>query len=148
MRRLILIGRSEAGKTTLIQALRKESITYRKTQYVDYTDFIIDTPGEYTESKTLGGALAVYSYEADVIGLILSATEPYSLYPPCIVGMATRPVIGIVTKCDHENANKAQAKKWLELAGCKKVFFTSSYNNDGIQEIRNFLEGDEDVRLL
>ena len=66
MKKLILIGRSESGKSTLIQALRGETIHYHKTQYVGYGDFIIDTPGEYAEDKHLGGALAVYSYEADV----------------------------------------------------------------------------------
>ncbi len=139
MRKLILIGRSEAGKSTLIQALRGEEIRYMKTQAVDYSDIIIDTPGEYAEAKHLGGALAVYSYEADVVGLLLSATEPYSLFPPCIVGMATRPVIGIVSKCDHPYANPERAKLWLELAGCEEVFFTSSYQHDGIDDILLYL---------
>lgn len=143
MKKLILIGRSESGKSTLIQALRGETIHYHKTQYVGYGDFIIDTPGEYAEDKHLGGALAVYSYEADVIGLVLSATEPYSLFPPCIVGMATRPVIGIVTKCDHPFADSAQAERWLKLAGCEKVFFTSSYDHKGIDAILDYLKGEE-----
>lgn len=143
MKKLILIGRSESGKSTLIQALRGETIHYHKTQYVGYGDFIIDTPGEYAEDKHLGGALAVYSYEADVIGLVLSATEPYSLFPPCIVGMATRPVIGIVTKCDHPFADTAQAERWLRLAGCERVFFTSSYDHKGIDAILDYLKGKE-----
>lgn len=139
MRKLILIGRSESGKSTLIQALRHEEINYRKTQYVDFTEAIIDTPGEYAEDRMLGGALAIYSYEADVVGLVVSATEPYCLFPPNIVGMATRPVIGIVTKCDSKFADPEQSKRWLLLCGCEKVFFTSSYNNDGIQEILDYL---------
>ena len=143
MRKLILIGRSEAGKSTLIQALRNEDIQYHKTQSVDYMGSIIDTPGEYAETSRLGGALAVFSYEADVIGLLLSAIEPYSLFPPCIVGMATRPVIGIVSKCDHPYANPERAKLWLELAGCKRIFFTSSYNHNGIDEIIKYLDSDE-----
>lgn len=143
MRKLILIGRSEAGKSTLIQALRNEDIRYHKTQSVDYTGSIIDTPGEYAETSRLGGALAVFSYEADVIGLLLSAIEPYSLFPPCIVGMATRPVIGVVSKCDHPYANPERAKLWLELAGCKRVFFTSSYTHNGMDEIIKYLDSDE-----
>ena len=143
MRKLILIGRSEAGKSKLIQALRNEDIRYHKTQSVDYTGSIIDTPGEYAETSRLGGALAVFSYEADVIGLLLSAIEPYSLFPPCIVGMATRPVIGIVSKCDHPYANPERAKLWLELAGCKRIFFTSSYTHNGMDEIIKYLDSDE-----
>ncbi len=139
MKKLILLGRSESGKSTLIQALRHEELHYHKTQYVDFTESIIDTPGEYAEDKMLGGALAIYSYESDVVGLVISATEPYCLFPPNICGMATRPVIGIVTKCDHKYADKEQARRWLELCGCDKVFFTSSYKHDGVEEIINYL---------
>ena len=90
MRKIIFIGRSEAGKTSLTQAMKGEHITYHKTQYVNNYDVIIDTPGEYAETKTLGGALAVYSYEADVVGLLLSAIEPYSLYPPNVTTLCNR----------------------------------------------------------
>ena len=98
MKKIVLMGRSECGKTTLTQALRGEKIEYHKTQYVNNFDVVIDTPGEYAQTKSLGYALALYSYEADVVGLLLSATEPYSLYPPNITPMANREVIGIVTK--------------------------------------------------
>ena len=45
MRKIILIGRSGVGKTTLTQALKNEKIEYHKTQYVNHFDVIIDTPG-------------------------------------------------------------------------------------------------------
>lgn len=139
MKRLILMGRSESGKSTLIAAIKDGDLSYHKTQYVLFSDNIIDTPGEYAETKTLGGALAVYSYESDVIGLVASATEHYTLFPPNIVGLATRPVIGIVTKCDHENARPDMAQMWLEEAGCETIFFTSSYTGKGVKELLDFL---------
>ena len=139
MRKLILIGRSESGKSTLIQALRHEKIHYHKTQYIDYSESVIDTPGEYVEDRQFGGALAVYACEADIVGLLCSATEPFSLFPPNIVGMSTRPVVGIVTKCDHPDAVPVRASEWLKLAGCKRIFLTSSYKNEGIQEILDYL---------
>ena len=112
MRKIIFIGRSEAGKTSLTQAMKGEHITYHKTQYVNNYDVIIDTPGEYAETKTLGGALAVYSYEADVVGLLLSAIEPYSLYPPNVTTLCNREVIGIVTKIEcATGGGMAQARR-------------------------------------
>ena len=54
MRKLVLMGRSEAGKTTLTQALKGEEIRYYKTQYVQYYESFIDTPGEYAQSHRLG----------------------------------------------------------------------------------------------
>lgn len=145
MKKLILIGRSESGKTTLIQALRGEKIHYNKTQYVNNFDVLIDTPGEYCQTHSLGAALAMYTFEAQVVGLLISATEPYSLFPPCCAVTANRPVIGIVTKTDHKKANPKRAEKWLRLAGCEKVFFTSSYDDKGIAQILEYLKEDGDV---
>ncbi len=140
MKRLILMGRSESGKSTLISVLRDGDLSYHKTQYVLFSDSIIDTPGEYAETKMLGGALAVYSYESDLVGLVASATEHYTLFPPCIVGMSNRPVIGIVTKCDHKDARPDMAQMWLSECGCEKIFFTSAYTGEGVKELFDFLQ--------
>ena len=139
------MGRSECGKTTLRQALKGDTIQYHKTQYINHYDVVIDTPGEYAETNTLGRALALYSFEADVVGLLINATEPYSLYPPCVVALSTRPVIGIVTQIDAPEANVAQAEQWLRLAGCEDIFFVSSYTGEGIWEILEYLREPGDV---
>ena len=139
MKKMILVGRSESGKTTLTQALRGNKIQYHKTQYINYHDIIIDTPGEYAENKELARALALYSYEADVVGLLISSTEQYSLYGPCITAQANREVIGIVTQIDRPDARVDMAKDWLTLAGCKKIFFVSAKTGEGIAELLEFL---------
>ena len=139
MKKIILMGRSESGKTTLTQALKGEEIAYHKTQYVNYNEAIIDTPGEYMQTASLGHALALYAYEADVVGLLLSATESYSLYPPCITCMVNREVIGIITKIDAPTANSKRAAEWLRLAGCKNIFYVNSKKREGIKEILNYL---------
>lgn len=145
MKKIILMGRSECGKTTLRQALKGKTVRYQKTQYVNHYDVVIDTPGEYAENKFLGRALALYSYEADVVGLLVSATEEYCLFPPCVTAASTRPVIGIVTQVDHENANASRAESWLRLAGCEDVFFVSSYTGEGIWRILEYLSEEGDI---
>lgn len=140
MKKLILMGTSGSGKTTLIEALRGEELVYRKTQYIDYSEDIMDTPGEYTEGNDLGGALAVYSYEADVVGLVLCATDDFCIFPPACAPVANRPVIGIVTKCDAPDANPELAKMRLELCGCNPIFFTSSKQKLGIEELLEYLK--------
>ena len=111
MRKIMFIGRSEAGKTTLTQAMKGNTITYHKTQYVNHYDVIIDTPGEYLQSKNLISALAVFTAEADVIGLLMDATEPFSLYSPNLTPVCNREVVGVVTKIDHWAAQPAQAQQ-------------------------------------
>lgn len=137
MKKIILIGRSGVGKTTLKQALRKEKIEYKKTQYIDWNSWIIDTPGEYVENKNLSCALGLYAYEADVVGLLLSADDSFSVYSPNMTGLVNREVIGIVTKSDLDNPIKA--KEWLKLAGCERIFVVNSINGDGIEQLINYL---------
>ena len=143
MKKIILIGRSGAGKTTLTQALKGEEIKYHKTQYVNYFECIIDTPGEYAQTHELGYALALYSYEADVVGLLLSATEPYSLYPPNITCMVNREVVGIVPQINEPKADPERAARWLRLSGCKKIFYVDSTVGTGVPDILSYLREEE-----
>ncbi len=139
MKKIIFVGRSECGKTTLTQALKGQQLHYHKTQYVNNNELMIDTPGEYIQTKNLGGALALYAYESDIVGLLISATEPFSLYPPNITGMVNREVIGVVTQIDQPDANADRAERWLKLCGCKKIFRISSVTGEGIDELRTYL---------
>ena len=143
MKKIILIGRSGAGKTTLTQAMKGEEIKYHKTQYVNYFECIIDTPGEYAQTHELGYALALYSYEADVVGILLSATEPYSLYPPNITCMVNREVVGIVTQINEPKADPERAARWLRLSGCKKIFYVDSTVGTGVPDILSYLREEE-----
>ena len=145
MKKIILMGRSGAGKTTLTQALQGEKITYKKTQYINHYDVIIDTPGEYLQTGTLGRALALYSYEADVVGLLASSTEPFSLYPPNITCMVNRDVIGIVTKIDQDDGDVTLATIWLQNAGCKRIFYVNSKTGEGVSDILEYLREPGDV---
>jgi len=140
MKKIILVGRSGSGKTTLSQALSGDDLFYDKTQYIKQTDSFIDTPGEYAETKMFGGALAIYSYESDIIGLVQNACEPFTLFPPNVVAMANRPVIGIITQIDCTGARVDQAELWLKNAGCELIFKISSKTRDGLDELMQFLE--------
>ncbi len=142
MKKIMLFGRVAAGKTTLTQALRGEEIKYYKTQYVNYLDTVIDTPGEYTERRETSGALALYAYESDIVGLVLSANEPYSIFSPCLTSMVNREAIGIVTGIDKPDANVERVTNWLRLAGCKKIFPVSSITGEGIAELAAYLKED------
>ena len=145
MKKLILVGRSEAGKTTLSQALKGEQIHYHKTQYVNRFDVIIDTPGEYIQSKNLAAGLAMYTFEADVVGLLMSAIEPYSLLSPACTPVCNREVIGIVTKINHPNARTDMAEMWLRLCGCRDIFFVDSKTGEGVWQILEYLREPGDV---
>ena len=147
MKRIILMGRSESGKTTLKQALSGEKVHYYKTQYIHYNDVLIDTPGEYAQTHHLGYALALYAYEADVVGLLVAATEPYTLFPPNITCMVNREVIGIVTKINDPKANLPLAELWLRNAGCRDIFFVDSATGEGVYKLLEHLNGGDTTEI-
>lgn len=142
MKKLMLVGRVAAGKTSLVQALRGEARHYHKTQAIEHGAALIDTPGEYIETKQLGGALALYAYEADVVGLVLSATEPYSPFSPNITSLVNREVVGIVSGIDKPRARPERVAKWLRLSGCRRIFFVSAVTGEGIPELIAYLNQD------
>ncbi|MBE7053534.1 MAG: ethanolamine utilization protein EutP [Ruminococcaceae bacterium] len=139
MRKIIFIGKSGAGKTTLTQKIKDEPMHYHKTQYINYHDIVIDTPGEYAENASLASALALYSYEADVVGLMISALDDFSLFPPNITCLVNREVIGIVTHIESNGAYPERAERWLRLSGCKKVFHLDSKSGKGVKKLVDYL---------
>ena len=138
MKKTLLVGRHGVGKTTLKQRLTGQEIKYEKTQYMQYGQWLIDSPGEYAEVHGLNAALAIYSYEADVVAMLIAADDDYSLFPPNAASMINRDVIGIVTKIGKCPPEKAEG--WLRLSGCKRVFKIDSHTGEGVQELLEYLK--------
>lgn len=97
---------------------------------------MIDTPGEYLERANMRGALMVTSVEADLILLVQDATEQGSMFPPAYTSMFAKPSIGIVTKSDLATSEQiVQAKKYLNMAGVKDIYVTSSVAGHGFADL-------------
>lgn len=142
MKKIFLMGRSEAGKTSLTQALKGEDLHYVKTQYTTTEKNTIDSPGEYAESKRCGVGLACFSFEADVIAMVQAADEPFSLFCPSSRSFIARPYIGVITKIDSPYANIPMVRQWLEDAGCERIFEVNNTTREGIAELLEYLDDD------
>ncbi|QHI71143.1 EutP/PduV family microcompartment system protein [Aminipila terrae] len=143
-KRVILIGRSMAGKTTLCQYINNEEIKYYKTQTVHLiNDHLIDTPGEYLERRYMRGALSVSAADADIIMLVQDATEDGTMFPPNFSSMYCKPCVGIITKSDIATPKQLEyAEKYLKLAGAGEIFITSSMKGTGFKELMKYFEED------
>ncbi len=141
MKKIMLVGQTGAGKTTLCQALYGEELRYQKTQAVEIIHSAIDTPGEYLENRRLYHALIVTAAEADLVVLLQNCADEQCWFAPGFAGMFGKPVIGLVTKTDlAENENVLrEAEEKLNLAGCQKIFQISSTENIGIREVKTYI---------
>ena len=142
MKKMFLMGRSEAGKTSLLQALKGEELHYIKTQYTNLSDDTIDSPGEYAESKHFSVGLACFSFEADVVAIVQAADEPYNLFGDCLHTFILRPLIGVITKTDSPYANVPMIRQWMESAGCDRVFEVNNVTGEGIEALTEYLRED------
>lgn len=135
-RRIILIGNTGAGKTTLCQFINHEELKYHKTQTVQIVNqSIIDTPGEYLAYRYFRGAMMVTACDADVVVLVQDASAPGSMFPPSYASLFGKPALGVVTKADlATEAQIEKAKEYLTTAGASKLFVTSSVAGTGFGE--------------
>ena len=148
MKKMFLMGRSEAGKTSLTQALKGEKLHYRKTQYTKIAEDMIDSPGEYAESKYFSMGLACFSFEADVVAMVQSADEPYNLFGQCLHTFIQRPLIGVITKTDSPYANVPMVRQWMEDAGCERIFEVNNVTGEGVEELMAYLKEDMEKMTL
>jgi ethanolamine utilization protein EutP len=145
VKRIILIGKTGCGKTTLIQRIESGVIQYRKTQAVAYSDAFIDTPGEYVERRSLYRALIVTAADADVVGLVQGCSDELVCLPPQIASIFPKDVVGIVSKTDLADGpgEIARAREVLELAGAARIFELSALTGDGVGALAEYLEAPE-----
>lgn len=134
----MIIGRSGSGKTTLIHNILYGKSNAKKTQSIERLHNLIDTPGEYIENPRLYRAILLTSYDVDSVVLVIDSEEDSSIFPPEFASAFNREVIGVVTKIDKKK-DFCRAVKFLEKAGVKKIYYTSSKDLTTIEELKNYL---------
>jgi len=140
--KIMLIGRTGTGKTSFKQAIQNEPISYKKTQAIEFSDNIIDTPGEYVDNRSFYRALIVTSVETDVVILFQDCIDKTLWFAPDFSSMfGSKPVIGIVTKIDIAEAkeNIDCAYDSLLQAGCSTVFMVSNTEGTGIEQAKKYI---------
>ena len=139
MKKIMFIGKSRCGKTSLTQALHNKKVEYLKTQSIRYCGSVVDTPGEFTENRRFYSRLMVTSAKADIIGFVQDATAETSVFPPRFASMFTKKVVGIISKADLAGGDIKRAERFLKRAGVRQVLVTSAMENKGITTLRNLL---------
>ncbi|MDR0532195.1 MAG: EutP/PduV family microcompartment system protein [Oscillospiraceae bacterium] len=141
MKRVMLMGASGCGKTTLCQRLCGDEIAYRKTQAIEWMHTAIDTPGEYLENRAFYKALVVTATQADALLFLQDATDGRFCFSPGQAQMFGAMVWGVVTKCDAASREEINAARGLlELAGAQEIFEVSAKTGEGCAALLAALE--------
>lgn len=142
MSRIIFIGKTGSGKTTLCQKLDELEIKYKKTQAIELYNHAIDTPGEYLENRHYYSALIMTAVDAEIIALIADPTEDENYLPPAFASTFAKEVIGIITKIQKVTDEKKLQKveETLKEAGASKIFKVDTIEGIGIDELFTYLD--------
>lgn len=142
MNKVIFIGKTGCGKTTLCQKLNDLKFEYRKTQVIELYENAIDTPGEYLENRHFYNALIVTAVDAEIIALIGDPTAEECFIPPAFTGTFSKIVIGIITKISLVTDEKQIriVEERLQEAGVSKIFKVDTIENIGIEKLFNYLD--------
>ena len=144
MKKIMMIGKIGCGKTTLGQRLMRETVRYQKTQSIQVIgDGIVDIPGEYLEQKQFYSALIVTAVEADVILLLLSATDEQNTFSPRMSSMFSgKPVIGVITKTDlcSDPERIETGREILEIAGADEILEIGFGDDSCIEKLESRID--------
>ncbi|WP_136799097.1 EutP/PduV family microcompartment system protein [Desulfosediminicola ganghwensis] len=139
MKKIMLVGETFSGKSSLIQQLSGQRYRPNRAMAVDYYGQFITTPGEFLENRRFYHALITTSADCDILALIQDATRASSLFPPLFGSMFNRQLIGIITKSDSDDANIRRAQIFLNNAGVKDIIVTSCVTKEGLGSLRRLL---------
>jgi len=137
----MLIGSIGSGKSSLSNALLGLEATALKTQSLTFNDWIVDTPGEYTENPMYYKSIMATSLEVTHVLFIQDSTKKKTIFPPGFSTGLNKLPIGIVTKSDDANANLAKAVGQLKRVIPKgPIAITSAKKGRGLDWIRELVE--------
>lgn len=140
MKKIMVIGAVDSGKTSLLMAIHGETGQVSKTQTIGYKSFTIDTPGEYMENPRMYRALMSTSLEAKCIMFTQDSTVSKSIFPPGFARAFNCMSIGVITKIDHPQSNPQRANELLMELGLKgPIFKVSALSGEGIDELKSFI---------
>jgi ethanolamine utilization protein EutP len=140
MKRVMLIGSTGAGKTTLKIVLANSQSPVMKTQAIVFDGPVIDTPGEYMDNPRLYRALLSTAAGVETIIFVQDAARDESAFPPGFARAFPGMTIGVVTKIDLAGSEAEKAERFLEGLALKgPVFKVSSVTGEGMDELKTFI---------
>lgn len=139
--RAMLIGAIGAGKSTLTNALLGKKVDAFKTQTLIYYDWIVDTPGEYTENPMFYKNIMATALEVTHVFYLQDATNGKLIFPPGFSTGITKLPIGVITKSDHPDADLARSIEMIRsVIAYGPLVITSSVQEVGIKHLQELMQ--------
>ncbi|QEK11466.1 ethanolamine utilization protein EutP [Crassaminicella thermophila] len=139
-KRVMVIGPTQCGKTSLVNALNDYNGPLRKTQDIIYGKNTIDVPGSYIENTWMYKHLIAVSQDASYVLILIDQSRCDNVYSPGFAKAFRCPVIGVITKIDLMKENEELCYKQLKKIGVEEPYYRiSALRGIGIKALKEYL---------
>ncbi|MCR2044912.1 EutP/PduV family microcompartment system protein [Anaerosalibacter massiliensis] len=139
-KRIMVIGPTNCGKTTLVNALNDYNGPLRKTQDIIYGKNTIDVPGSYVENTWMYKHLIATAQDASHILILVDQSKCVDVYSPGFAKAFKCPVIGVITKVDLMAENEDLCIQQLKKIGISEPYYKISVPSEiGIKTLKEHL---------
>jgi len=139
-KRIMIIGPSRSGKTTLANRLNEYEGPLRRTQDVIYGKKTIDIPSSYIENAGMYKHIISISQDASHVLLLVDSSKQHQVYSPGFAKSFQCPVIGVITKMDLMLENEALSLKELKAIGVGEPYYRiSALKGIGMEALKEYL---------
>jgi len=139
-KRIMVIGPSRCGKTTLVNSINDYDGPLRKTQDMIYGEKTIDVPGSYIENPWMYKHLIAAAQDASLVLILVDQSKYSNIYSPGFAKAFRCPVIGVITKIDLMPENQELCLKQLRHIGVSEPYCNISVSSGvGMAELKEYL---------
>ncbi|EPY2307919.1 EutP/PduV family microcompartment system protein [Clostridium sporogenes] len=139
-KRIMVIGPSRCGKTTLVNALNDYDGPLRRTPDLIYGKNTIDVPGSYIENAWMYKHIIAAAQDASCVLILVDQSNCTEIYSHGFAKSFRCPVIGVITKCDLMPKNKEKCEMQLKKIGVSEPYFHISFEmGTGIDALKKYL---------
>lgn len=139
-KRVMVIGLTNCGKTTLINILNDYHGPLRKTQDMIYGKNTIDVPGSYIENPWMYKHLIAAAQDASHVLILVDQSRCGNIYSPGFAKAFRCPVVGVITKIDLMPENEDLCLRQLRNIGASEPYYKiSAPTGVGIDALKEYL---------
>lgn len=139
-KRIMIIGASRCGKTTLAHLLNEDERSVKRTQDIIYGKHTIDIPSSYMENPWMYKHIIAAAQDASHVLLLVDQSNCTMVYPHGFAKVFQCPVIGVISKADLNPENEARCVQQLQMAGVTEPYYRlSAPNQIGFAELMQCL---------
>ncbi|MGL4613325.1 MAG: EutP/PduV family microcompartment system protein [Shewanella sp.] len=139
---VVFVGEVDSGKSALINQLLEYDTNTGKTQApIFYPGKVIDTPGEFMESRAMYGALLTTISNVKTIVLLHPANAQYFASPRGLLTVySNKNIVGVISKVDAPGADIDKSIALLRQNGIPEPYFmTSIFDPSSIKQLSHYL---------